>query len=115
MIVPSLFAWIEQSNHFASARINGGEIRTLTLIASVAGEGKVSKMVGAVVLNWDDMFNLMRYEWRVDLTKVAILTTVARSLSNGLTCHIRHLARTTVFKLLRAFACKIATTSRAST
>ena len=59
MIPPALPPWIEESDQFAGARVESGEIRTFELIAAVAGKREVVELVITAMLAGDDVLHLV--------------------------------------------------------
>lgn len=115
MIPPALPSWIEQSNQSAGAWVEGGQIGPFELVAAIAGECEIGEKVNAPMLTWDHMLDLVFEERDIALTDATILTPLARPLPYGLARRVGHLERPAAFSALRALACRIAMTSRAST
>jgi hypothetical protein len=82
MIVPSVGAWIKERNHRSRFRIDAREIRSFVSIASITRQCETGTIVGTAVLFRNNMFQVESNQWRYQLVKPAILTSVLGPVAN---------------------------------
>lgn len=80
MFVPPLLAGVKEEHDRLGERVDPGEVGTFVEIAVNAGEAEVPLVAAATVLEWADMLDVKRGEWRVFLVELTILTAVSRPL-----------------------------------
>jgi hypothetical protein len=76
MIVPRVFARVEQRSHRSGIGIYAREIGPFVRIASIAGERETGRIVGTAVLFRHDVLDVEGNQRRCQLGKAAILTCV---------------------------------------
>ena len=58
MVVPSVLAWVEEPDEFASGRIASGDVRTLVPVAVEASQGKIVGDRCTAMLACDDVVDV---------------------------------------------------------
>lgn len=80
MVVPTIFARIEQQDNSLCQWVNGGQVRTLVQVATVASEGETLHVIASLILPCHDVFDVKR---RLDgvLLKATVLAPIFRAVT----------------------------------
>ncbi len=81
MILPAVFAGVEELNHVSRIRINAHQIRSLVCIAPVAGRRETSRVVRAAMLLRNDVFHVECDERRCHPGNAAVFTRIPSPLA----------------------------------
>ena len=76
MIFPPLVSWMKQLGDSTSFRIDPREVRTFVKITVNASQSQVIGVVAAAMYPWDNMLDVKSGQWRVLLSKLAILAPI---------------------------------------
>lgn len=115
VLFSGVVTWVEKLGDFVRFGINSREFDAFVRVASVAGQGQVSRLIIATVLARNDVLDVERGKRQALLVEQTIFAAVAgsatdKSADRGVHQLCGRLARRT-----RAFACKIPIISIAST
>ena len=75
MLCPYVPAWVEERDERRGLYVYARQIRTLTRVTSVAGEGEILRVVGSAVLLRGDVLHVMGKTGLL-LAKEAVLATI---------------------------------------
>jgi hypothetical protein len=79
MAVPILPPRVEKYHHLSADDIDSAEIWTFAEITPDARQRQIVQIVGAAVLEWNDVLDLMMPQEHMLLPQPTVFTTVARS------------------------------------
>src|SRR5262249_40646862 len=115
MLFPGVRTWVEEHNDCTCVGVNARKIGALMSVASVAGQGKVGRMVIATMLARNDVLNVEPRKGEVLLLEQTILAAMAGAVTDKVTNRCIHQCCGRLARMARAFACKIPMRSIAST
>ena len=108
MIVPPVFARVEQTNDFVRIRITAHEVCSFVEVALVAGQREVFQVIGPAMLARDGVFHVKTMKPVVFLTQATVLTTIRRALPDLFAKLLSHQEAAWRFRYRRAFAWRMA-------
>jgi hypothetical protein len=79
MPIPFLASRIEKPHNFSGLRVQTTQITSFEEIAKLTRPAKVRRHVSTAVLPGNDVFQMERVPWKIDLVKAAILASMACS------------------------------------
>ncbi len=82
MLFPRVLTWVEELGDFACFGINSREINAFVRVASVAGQGQVSRLIIATVLARNDVLDVERRKRQVLLPEQIIFAAIAGSATD---------------------------------
>ena len=115
MLFPDLISWMEQRDNADRAIVDTGEVRAFVKAASVARERKIAGSVAAAVLARNDVVDMKRSKRRIALSQPAVLAAIFGALPYQCADRPLHQDAALSLRISLAFACRIDTTSMAST
>jgi hypothetical protein len=90
MLIPGVLTRVEKRRDFACFGVNTREISTFVRVASVAGQGKVCRIVIATVFTRNDVLDLESRKWEVLLLEQTVFAAMAGSLTDTFTNRCIH-------------------------
>jgi len=79
MLFPGVLTWVEKLGDVAGFRIDTREIGAFVRVASIAGQGQVTRLLVTTVLASNDVFDLECRKRQVLLSKQTIFAAIAGS------------------------------------
>ena len=115
MLFPGVRTWVEERDDLACFGVNAREISAFVRVASVAGQGKICRIVIAAMLAGNDVLNLECRKRQVLSLEQTVFAAIAGSVTDKLPDRCVHQLCGRLARMTRAFACKIPIRSIAST